>query len=575
VTFPVASPRGIRAYLGEILRTDRRQVATILVLYGLAAAGGLVGPRVIGRVVSTEAGTAGHGIDAAAAIFLVALLVQSGATKSASRHAGTLTARLLSRIRTGFVEAVLAMPVGIVEAAGTGELQTRASSDVEQLTYSVREAAPQMAIAAVQTVLTVAALVWTAPVMAAALVPVVPALAIGTRWYLTRARPAYENLIATYDKLNARVQETATAGRTIETFGLGHQRTRQIEDDISRWIETEWYALRLRTIYFPITEACYIVPLVLAVLVGGLLHASGHLSIAAATASALYVQLLIDPVDTVLGRLDELQLGGAALSRLLGVREVVAEPATEDRPSGEQVAATGLHYAYRTGRDVLCGIDFAPAPGSRVALVGPSGAGKSTLALLLTGVHPPRLGTVTIGGVDAYRLPTERLRAEIALVTQEYHLFNATLRENLELVSPGATDDTLRHALEVVDAGPLLARLADGLDTKLGAGAVELSPSEAQQVALARLVLADPHTLVLDEATALLDPRAARHLERSLAAVLEGRTVIAVAHRLQTAKDADVIAVIEAGRITERGSHDELIMAGGSYAALWRSWQGA
>jgi ABC-type multidrug transport system fused ATPase/permease subunit len=207
--------------------------------------------------------------------------------------------------------------------------------------------------------------------------------------------------------------------------------------------------------------------------------------------------------------------------------------------------------------------------------VGPSGAGKSTLALLLTGVYPPRSGSVRIGGVDAHRLPTEQLREEVALVTQEYHIFNGTLRDNLELVAPGATDGELIAALAVVDADELVERLPDGLDTMLGSGAVQLSPGESQQVALARLVLADPHTLVLDEATALLDPRAARHLERSLSRVLEGRTVVAVAHRLQSAADADVIAVVEDGRIVEKGSHTELLERNGSYAALWTSWRGA
>jgi ABC-type multidrug transport system fused ATPase/permease subunit len=391
---------------------------------------------------------------------------------------------------------------------------------------------------------------------------------------LKRARPGYKETMAAFDRMNARVQENAAAGRTIETFRLGQLRTDMVDGDIGRWIGWERYTLRLRTIYFPLTEACYIVPLVLSVALGGILHADGHLSIAAATAAALYTQLLIDPVDTVLSNLDEMQIGTASLGRLLGVREVVAPETTAQLPADERIVASDLHFAYREGQDVLHGVDLAPEPGSRLALVGPSGAGKSTLALLLTGVYPPRRGSVQIGGVDAYRLPTEQLREEVALVTQEYHVFNGTLRDNLELVSPGATDEQLIAALAVVDADDLVDRLADGLDTMLGSAAVQLSPAESQQVALARLVLADPHTLVLDEATALLDPRAARHLERSLSRVLEGRTVVAVAHRLQSAADADVVAVVDGGRIVEQGSHADLLARDGSYAALWRSWRG-
>jgi ABC-type multidrug transport system fused ATPase/permease subunit len=575
--FPVAGRRTVRRYVRTALRREWRATALVIGFFALASVAGLVGPQVLGQVVSEAAGKGRDlgRVELAAAIFAVALAVQGLAATSASRTAGHLTARLLARLRGDFVGAVLDLPLGVVERAGTGELQTRASSDVEQLTWSVRQAAPQMVVAIGQCVAIVIALLVTAPLLGVVLIPTVPFLAAGTRWYLKRARPGYERTMAAWDETNGRVQETAAGGRTIETFGLAGRRIAQVDDDIDRWIAAERYTLRLRTLYFPMTEACYIVPLVLALLVGGLLHADGRLSIAATTASVLYVQLLISPVDTVLSYLDEIQLGTASLSRLLGVREVESPPLATTDPSGGDVVAREVRYAYRPGHDVLNSIDLAPAAGSRVVLVGPSGAGKSTFALLLTGVHAPRAGHVRVGGVDAHTLPPERLRGEIALVTQEYHVFNGTLRENLALSATDASDDELIRALDVVDARPLLDRLPAGLDTPLGPGAVQLSPGEAQQLALARLVLADPHTLVLDEATALLDPRAARHLERSLARVLEGRTVIAVAHRLQAARDADSVVVVDGGRVVEEGTHEELLASGGSYAALWRAWQGA
>jgi ABC-type multidrug transport system fused ATPase/permease subunit len=204
--------------------------------------------------------------------------------------------------------------------------------------------------------------------------------------------------------------------------------------------------------------------------------------------------------------------------------------------------------------------------------VGPSGAGKSTLGRLLAGVQAPDAGRVTVGGVPLAVLPLDELRRHVALVTQEHHVFTGTLRDNVVLARPDASDDEVRAALAAVDA--LDWALSVGLDTVVGDDSRALSPVRAQQIALARLVLADPHTLVLDEATSLLDPRAARRLERSLAAVLRGRTVIAIAHRLFSAHDADRVAVMEDGRITELGSHRELIDADGAYAALWRSWHG-
>ncbi len=575
--FPVAALATVRRYVRAALRREWRATMLVVAFFGLASVAGLVGPQVLGQVVSEAAGKGRDigRVEIAVAVFLGALAVQGVAATAASRTAGRLTARLLARLRGDFVGSVLALPLGIVERAGTGELQTRASSDVEQLTWSARQAAPQMVVAIAQCVAIVIALLVTAPLLGAVLLPTIPFLFVGTRWYLRRARPGYERTMATWDETNSRVQETAAGGRTIETFGLARRRIARVDDDIGQWVAAERYTLRLRTIYFPMTEACYVVPLVLALAVGGLLHVHGSLSIAAVTASVLYVQLLISPVDTVLSYLDEIQLGTASLSRLLGVRDVESPPLAAASPSSTVVVAKDVRYAYREGQDVLHAVGLAPQPGSRVVLVGPSGAGKSTFALLLAGVHAPRTGYVHVGGVDAHMIPPERLRTEIALVTQEYHVFNGTLRENLALSTPEVSDDVLLRALEVVDAGPLLARLPDGLDTVLGPGAVQLSPGEAQQLALARLVLADPHTLVLDEATALLDPRAARHLERSLARVLEGRTVIAVAHRLQAARDADRVVVVDGGRVVEEGSHEELLAAGGSYASLWRSWQGA
>jgi ABC-type multidrug transport system fused ATPase/permease subunit len=572
---PVASGRATWRHLRRLLHEQRRSITVVLVLQGVASAAGLVGPKVLEDVINNTARSGGNGrIDTAIAIFAGALLVQTVLTGASRGLGAILGERVLASLREQLVSRVLDLPLGVVERAGTGDLLTRTSTDVDDLSYSVRTGLPQLLVASVTTVLAVAALLWTAPVLGLALVPSIVILAVGTRWYLRRARSAYQGEMAAYARVNSDIQESVAAGRTIEAFRLGGQRRAQTDRHIKSWIGWERKTLGLRTVFFGASEISYVIPLVLTVALGGFLHIDGHLSVGAVTAAALYAQQLINPVDTLLSWMDEVQVASASLSRVLGVHEVEPAPTTTDEPAGEEVVARALRYAYEEGHDVLRGVDLAPVPGARVAVVGPSGAGKSTLALLLTGVYAPRTGRATVGGVDAHLMPPARLRRQIALVTQEHHLFAASIRDNLRLVVPDAGDEELYAALDAVDAGAAVRALPDGLDTRIGSAGSVLAPGVGQQIAIARLVLADPHTLVLDEATSLLNPGAARHLERSLARLLQGRTVIAISHRLHTANDANVIAVVEDGRITEFGSHHELLAAAGAYAALWRSWQG-
>jgi ABC-type multidrug transport system fused ATPase/permease subunit len=220
----------------------------------------------------------------------------------------------------------------------------------------------------------------------------------------------------------------------------------------------------------------------------------------------------------------------------------------------------------------LRGVTFSVQRGELAAIVGPSGSGKSTLGRLLSGINGPRTGSVKVGGVDLVALPLEQLRTEVALVTQEHHVFVGSVRDNIVLAREDSPDDAVWDALSAVGSRDWVERLPRGLDTMIGSGQQSLTPAQAQQVALARLIIADPHTLVLDEATSLIDPRTARTLEGSMNALLDGRTVVAIAHRLHTAHDADRIAVVIDGQILELGSHDELVERDGEYAALWRAW---
>ncbi|WP_422771570.1 ABC transporter ATP-binding protein [Plantactinospora sp. WMMC1484] len=572
---PVADLAAVRrAALGLIAR-DRRTVAAILALHVAATATGLAAPWLVGVIVDRVVAGAGAGaIDGLAMAIAGCVLGQALLARYAQYAGHRFGERAVARLREEFVRRTLALPVAVVERAGTGDLATRSAVDVGTVGITVRQVVPVVVIATAQLTLLFGAIFLLHPLLGLAALAGLPSILLVTRWYLRRASPAYLAEGAATAELTDTLTTTAEGARTVEALRLTGARVAHGRERIRRVWATRRRTLGLRSVFFPVVESSYALPIAAVLLVGGLGLDSGLVSIGEVVAAALYAQQASGPLDQLLIWLEQAQRGLASFARVLGVGQVPPEPrGGASAPAGPQLAVCGARFGYADGRDVLHGIDLTVRPGERLAIVGPSGAGKSTLARLLAGIDRPRSGEVTVGGCPVTDLDPAERRRRIALVTQEHHVFLGSLRDNLAFAAPEATDAQMRSALVAVGAD-WYAELPDGLDTALGDGARELSAADAQQLALARLVLADPHTLILDEATAALDPSTARRTERALAAVLTGRTVIAIAHRLNTAHDADRVAVMEEGRITELGSHDELIRAGGAYAALWCSWHG-
>ncbi len=573
---PVATSSQVLADTRKLMASRWRELAAVLSLYTAATMAGLVPPRLLGEIVTdVQRGSAVSQIDLLAAMIAAALIVQSVLIRFGALAGAKLGEAVLAGFREEFIDGVLGLPLSMVEQAGSGDLMSRSSRDVNSLSVVARLGIPTALTAGLTMILTVVAIAADNPLLVLPCLIVVPPIWIVGRWYLRRAPAGYLRESASWGALTDSLAETVDGARTVEALRLGAIRRRRCDDDIAACFGAELYTLRLRTVFLPAAEASYVLPLAGVLAFGGVAYLHGWCTLGQVTAAALYARALVAPMDQLIQWLNYLQMGAASLARLVGLAHLPADRQPSGaQPAGHRLRVSQVSHAYVPGRDVLRQLSLDVAPGERIAIVGPSGAGKSTLGRLLAGITGPDSGEISLGGVPLTELPLAELRGQIALVTQEHHIFQGSLRDNVTLAVPDAGDAAVVAALSAVDALDWVQALPDGLATAVGAGKLALSAPQAQQIALARLVLADPHTLILDEATSLLDPRSARHLEQSLAGVLDGRTVVAIAHRLQTAHDAHRVVVMEQGQISESGPHHELIEANGPYAELWRSWHG-
>lgn len=571
---PIATNRTVGAKILELFSAHKGEFLLVIATQIAVAVAAVVTPWIIGRSFDALAGGAEAAvIRTYVAVIAASVLVNVVANWFADFRSRVLGQKVFHELRVQLVEAVMHLPLSTVEAAGTGDLLGRTTSDINRVEFIIRQGVSRIMVLTFQVIVTVVAaflVEWRVGfVVVLSFVP----MYFVVRKYLRRTIAVYLAASALNAEVSGDITETVEQSATVDSLAMSEVRVSRTSVLLREYWDNERYSSLMRALLVVSLLAVLYAPMVISILWGAWLVGLGYVTVGAVISVTLYAQQLRVPLDELAWWFDELQFAAVALARIFGVAEVAPDRNVgDDVPASAAVSVEGVSFSYRDGHPVLRDVSLEVAPGERLAIVGPSGAGKSTLGRLIAAVNPPDAGSIRVGGVEVTSLPEALLHRTIALVTQENHVFVGTIADNLRFAKEDATDDELLAALATVDA-TWVERLDNGLETLVGSGERELAPSQAQQLALARIVLLDPDVLILDEATSLLDPTVARSAEQALVRLLEGRTVISIAHRLYTAYDADRVAVMIDGEVAELGSHDDLVALGGEYASLWEAWQ--
>jgi ATP-binding cassette subfamily B protein/subfamily B ATP-binding cassette protein MsbA len=561
--------------LGE-LRPYRRALLLILLLVLLGAGAQAAGPWLIGRAIDRYILRRDRtGLALSMLALLATYVIGSLATRGQVYQVGRVGQSVIASLRARLFARLQRLPLSFYDRQPVGDLVSRVANDVDTLNQVLSQGLTQLLGSLFSLAGILVVMVVLNPRLALVSFTIIPVMAAVTVYFGGRSRIAFRTTRQTVGSVTADVQEEIIGVRETQAFNRTEENIARFRTRNAANRDANIQAVAITSAFSPTIDVLSTLATAIVIGYGGYLVFTGALTVGLLAAYLIYVQQFFRPIQLVAQIYTQVQSSLAGAERIYAILDQEREPTdTPDArvlgPVEGRITFDQVDFAYDPLHPVLRGVSFQVEPGQTVALVGRTGAGKTTIASLIPRFYDVTAGAVCVDGFDVRDVTRASLRAQIAIVLQEPFLFSGTIAENIGYGKAGATQEQIEAAARAVDAHGFIATLPDGYETTLGEGGGALSQGQRQLLTFARAVLADPRILILDEATSSIDTRTEALIQRALATLLAGRTSVVIAHRLSTIRKADLILVIDDGRIVERGTQETLLAANGAYAALYR-----